>query len=229
MCWKDGCRLCKIVTNDKNAREINDTLIDETENFEWVPGLGAFIEGYSLIVCKQHVLNTGSLNEDVIEELETFIMKIKTTLNLIYNSQSIVFEHGTMGGYNNSGCCIEHHHIHVFPLNVPHIPVFLSSNFEILAPIKNMKKLKQFNNEKRPYIYYATSLGIQYVFDAPILPRQYMRQIVATMAECPTDWDWREKPFMNNIITFISKLKKFKDSSVNSKITPSAPHPPLLY
>ena len=207
MCLLNKCRLCKVVGRSEQERTVQDSLLAQTDHFQWIPGLGAFVEGYSLIISNKHILNTGAFNTEVINELETFINKTKMVLSRIYKSNCIIFEHGSMGSLNHAGSCVEHHHIHIFPVNFPFVPKVLCNNFEYSGPINSMQDLRKFNIEQIPYIYYVTSEGAPYVFKAEILPRQYMRQVVATECGLSQDWDWREKNFAYNIKSFVSKVK----------------------
>ena len=204
------CRLCKIISKLPREREIQDTLLYETEHFQCIPGLGSFIEGYSLIVSKSHALNTGCFPSKIIKELENLILKVKETLKDIYKKHSVVFEHGSMGNQNHAGSCIDHHHIHIFPIEISEVPPVLTKNFVNHSSIDSMNRLKYFNREKIPYIYYMSNSGCHYVFEAPILPRQYVRQILAAECGQPQNWDWREKPFLENIYSYVREIRRRK-------------------
>lgn len=204
------CRLCQVVSKPEYDRNIEDTLLNQTDHFQWIPGLGSFVEGYSLIVSKKHVLNTGCFDVDIIDELEVFIRQISKVLREIYKKGSIVFEHGSMGNRDYAGSCIEHHHIHILPAGLSRVPKVLSDNFINRGPMKSMRDLVEFNQDRLPYIYYAPPSGEHNVFEVQILPRQYLRQVIAAECGHPRDWDWREKPFMENIKAFIDKMKKLR-------------------
>jgi ATP adenylyltransferase len=200
------CRLCEIINKPEQRREIQDTLLDQTEHFQCLPALGAFIEGYLIIVSKSHFFNTGCLNIKIIRELEDFIIKIKNFLKNIYKITPIIFEHGSMGKRNNAGSSIEHHHIHILPVNLPLVPAILLKKFALHEQLKSMKELVKYNKKQIPYIYFSPSSGEHHVFEVPILPRQYLRQILAVECDVPKDWDWRKKPFIENIHSFITKV-----------------------
>jgi diadenosine tetraphosphate (Ap4A) HIT family hydrolase len=202
----DDCRLCKVVNEPENTREIQNTLLDQTDHFQWIPGLGSFVEGYSLIVSKNHVLNTGCFDINIINELEFFINEIKEVLYRIYNQKSIVFEHGSMGNRDYAGSCIEHHHLHIMPSDISHIPKVLLDNFVNHGPFDSMNCLRQFNRNHLPYIYFAPISGEHNVFEVQILPKQYLRQVIAAECGHPQDWDWRDKPYIENIETFVTKI-----------------------
>ncbi|MHC4166010.1 MAG: HIT family protein [Planctomycetota bacterium] len=204
----NDCRLCKAVNEPEDTREVRDTLLGQTDHFQWIPGLGAFVEGYSLIVCKEHVLNTGCFDADVINELERFICEIRKTLRAVYETGSVVFEHGSMGNHDYAGGCIEHQHIHILPADLPHVPSVLLSSFVNHGPVDSMKELIEFNRRHIPYMYYEPSSEERYVLEAKTLPRQYLRQVIAVEFGRPDDWDWRQKGFLGNIGAFVEKMEE---------------------
>lgn len=197
------CTLCKIVSKKVDEREIYNTLLYQSKNFQCVPGLGAFIEGYSLIISKSHVLNTGCFSLKIIKELEDFIQTVMIALKEVYKKNLIVFEHGPINNKMHAGSCIDHHHIHIFPIEMPKAPPIMVKNFVTHSSIYSMNSLRHFNKEGIPYIYFMSSTGDQYVFETPILPRQYVRQVLAKEIGKSQDWDWREKPFIENISSFV--------------------------
>lgn len=207
MCSIHTCRLCALVNTKRESRKIEDTLLAETDHFEWVPGLGAFVEGYSLIVSKIHVLNTGEFDITVIKELESFVDKVRTLVGQIYNTNTTVFEHGSMGGTKHGGCCVEHHHLHVFPASVTHVPEILLLNFKNHRSINSLEDLKELNQKRLPYIYFSKRPGAHHVFEVSIIPRQYMRQVLAVELGIPQKWDWREHNFMQNVTAFVAKVQ----------------------
>ncbi|MCK4791763.1 MAG: hypothetical protein KAV87_48975 [Desulfobacteraceae bacterium] len=201
------CRLCDIVNTNRERRKLEDTLLGETGNFEWIPGLGAFVEGYSLIVSKKHILNTGAFEISTIKELDVFVKKVRTILSNIYNTNTITIEHGSMGDSNYAGSCIEHQHLHIFPANIKDVPKILLKNFKKHMRIDSFEVLKKFNKEKVPYIYYSNTPSSHDVFEVSILPRQYLRQVIAAELQCADEWDWRQYPFVKNVSAFVKKVE----------------------
>jgi diadenosine tetraphosphate (Ap4A) HIT family hydrolase len=206
----DTCRLCSIFNTPAEKRAVQDTQLDQTEHFEWIPGLGAFVEGYSLIVSKSHVLNTGGFEIHVIKELEAFLKKVRSILTQIYNTIPITVEHGSMGDSKHAGSCIEHHHLHMFPANVLHVPKVLLNNFRNSTLIDSLQSLRSFDHNRVQYIYYSNNPEHHIVFEVSILPRQYIRQVLAAELNCPQDWDWRQYPFIENITSFVTKVQNLE-------------------
>ena len=201
------CRLCKVVQTPRHLRAEHDVVLMETDAFEWLPGLGAFVEGYSLIVSKRHVPNTGCLDDSSIAELERFATEVKRILRAIYGVGIIVFEHGSVGVRRKAGCCIEHHHLHMLPFDLSTIPSHMHRVMPISKPVKSFEVLREYQTAGKPFIFYETPEGSAFGFDAPMdLPSQFMRQVLAVECGCPSDWEWVENPFLERVSTFIYKV-----------------------
>ncbi len=203
------CRLCKVVQTPIGERAIHDTVLLETDAFEWIPGIGAIVEGYSLIVSKHHVPNTGHLNDSAIAELDRFAGEVKRILKEVYSVGTIVFEHGTAGSRRKAGCCIEHQHLHLLPCDLATIPVQLKRILPVPIAIDSFFELKPYQAEGKPFIYYETTEGQGFVFDAPNdLPSQFMRQVLSIELGCATQWEWGQNPFSDRVAAFVEKAKQ---------------------
>ena len=202
------CKFCRIVGQPGGQRDLEDSLLAETEHFQWIPGLGPPVEGYSLVVSKKHVLNTGAHSPDVISELELLIARIRHTLLGIYATSSLVYEHGASHVDKHAGASIVHHHLHVLPVDMTAVPVLLSDRCKLLKNADSMGDLAAFNQQGIPYIYYETSLGLRFVYHAEGVPSQFLRRVVASCCAQPDRWDWRQFPFKKRIREFLKKLDK---------------------
>jgi hypothetical protein len=132
--------LCQIMLCPRDQREPQDTLIRESASFEWIPGLGALVEGYSLIVCKKHALSTAGLDMPTILELEVFLDQVSHELSCLYQRGIIVFEHGSMSEKCHAGGCIIHQHLHVLPADLPHLPQKLEAHFSRITSVSSLRR-----------------------------------------------------------------------------------------
>ncbi len=204
------CKLCRIVAGEGKGDKVQDCILQESRDFVWVPGLGAFVEGYSLIISKGHILSTGAMAEVRVEDLEQFVGLISGSIEQLYGTDVIVCEHGSMGGTHKAGSCIDHQHLHLFPVNLSKLPLVLEREFEEIAEIGSLKDLMGVHEQKVPYLYIASQELGHHAYAAPILPRQYLRQVMASEIGVPEQWDWREHPFIQNITDFVDKVQHRK-------------------
>lgn len=161
----DRCIFCYIFKTPPSEREIIDTVLIETESFVYMPGLGAFVEGYSLVVAKKHVHNTGCHDIKTITELKKILSNIKQLLIMIYGISPILFEHGVVSQVKTGGSCIDHHHIHILPIEITEPPQILLKNFTG-KKIEDITELQFYNEQDKSYLFFETSNGEQFVFDA---------------------------------------------------------------
>lgn len=203
-----SCKLCKIA-HGLDDTIVENTIIHETKNFLWMPGLGSFVEGYSLLLAKKHLLNTGALDVTEIEELKSLIIIARDFFSKVYNQKIVLFEHGAVKD-SYAGGCINHHHMHLLPTNLSGVPEILLKNFKHDI-IDDIQDLVSYSSQDIPYLYYESIEERKYVFRVEILPKQYLRQVVAAELEVD-DWDWRIHPYLDNIRSFIEKAKTFYTS-----------------
>jgi len=126
-------------------------IMHETENFVVLPALGSFVEGYVLIVSKEHYHCAGKLPEKAFNELFGLIKKVKRSILTTYQLGSVVFEHGAISCLNKFGGCIDHAHMHVVPCNSSLLSE-LRSSYCNLIDIHENKALIQKNNHDEPYL-----------------------------------------------------------------------------
>jgi len=200
------CKLCQIMAMPSDEREVKDTVLSETEHFEWIPGLGPFMEGYSLVVSKEHIANANHCPHPVACELDEVVIKAREATSQVYGENTVVFEHGSVGKLSNAGGCIDHLHIHIMPVTFVRVPEVLTKCFVDSQPINSRQEsVGQFEHSV-PYIYYSPRMSRHFAFQVDALPRQYLRQVVAYECGCPDDWDWRVKPFLDRINGFVKRI-----------------------
>ena len=90
---------------------LENRLIFETKNFFAVCGLGAFIEGYAVIITKDYLNSFAVLNEDELTEFNWITKKINDFYKYKYNKEIAIFEHGMCSCAGG----LDHAHMHTIP------------------------------------------------------------------------------------------------------------------
>ncbi len=206
------CRLCEISRNGESNGEEYNTVLDESDRFLWIPGLGSFVEGYSLIISKNHVLNTGCLDTESHDDLELLLHRVISYYGRVFGQDLVIFEHGSMGNGSFAGSCIDHHHLHLVPRDISVLSTLRRDGFEDIKKLEGIRDLRHYCDEKRSYIYFRSAAGEHFSCRADSLPKQYLRQVVAEKCGCPEDWDWQERPFFENISRFVAAIKEVPDN-----------------
>ena len=192
--------------NDCNFCELDKSIyynkvIEETNNFFVIPTLGALVEGYVMIVSKEHVNSIIELDDVVLGEYNELIKKYRSIFKDLYGKYPIVFEHGTpnINGFCTS--CVIHAHSHIVNHNYKNENEIIQTlNFEKINSIGDIK----YQN----YIFYQNSLGERFVTYEYKPVRQMMRLLIAKDLEIEEKYNWREYPFHENIKKTLDKFQR---------------------
>jgi SAM-dependent methyltransferase/diadenosine tetraphosphate (Ap4A) HIT family hydrolase len=212
-----GCRFCSIVSNcesdgtsDRQVDHDNEDVslaneqLYESSHFLVFPGLGHLVEGYTVIVYKDHISSMGYLTESQLKELDRVKSRISTIFEPEFGSM-MFFEHGEAKGGMASGSSIIHAHMHC----VPYSSTFVENTIKAL-PFKDMKSfpfMKEAALMDKSYLlieYGDKSLGC--LIDHG-LPSQFLRRQLARSIGEGFHWNWRYYPFDERVERTIMRLE----------------------
>ena len=181
--------------------KVENTVICETKNFRVIPTVGSLIEGYVLIVTKNHINSLSELTSEQKFEYENLVNKILKIFQKLYGKTPILFEHGTPNLQNSmSATSIIHAHSHIVNFKFKNeAEIIQKYNF---TPVKNFNEVKREN-----YIYFQNgddSKYVSYNFDSV---SQLMRILIANEINKEQQYNWREFDFKENIVTMLNKFK----------------------
>jgi len=205
------CRFCNIFEG-KQLYGNADGLLYETPDFAVFPTIGALVEGWVLIVPKEHDYSMRSYysNNEFINLIET----IKDRLYEKYNQPVIIFEHGANENGSLTSCGTNHAHLHMLPFK----DSILSDMFRELKWQKcQAKNIREIVNEKE-YLYYCdlsdekfnNADGYVHVLTSPI--SQYFRKLIATKVGKNEQYSYKEFPNLE------MALKTYNDLSQGETI-----------
>ena len=190
----------KCIFCDIDHSKIENTIIEETENFIIMPSLGSLVDGYILIVTKRHINSMSELNENELIEYKNIIDKYQNLFKKIYNKTPIVFEHGTPNQNSEMKAnSVTHAHTHIVNIN-------FSNENEILEKY-NFKKINDFKeiNKNTNYIKYISNNKIYITYNFPSVS-QLMRILIAEELNYKDKFDWKKERFDENIISTIERI-----------------------
>ena len=165
-------------------------VIEKTEHFEAIPTLGAFVEGYVMVVSLDHYECVGRIPKNYYPELKCFLREMKDRIARCYGMKTVCFEHGSVSCTNRFGGCINHAHIHIVPCNELLIDQLGEYQIEY-RKISSIDELRPFGLSGRPYLYFEDVDGQQYVAASGFVVSQFFRQLLARTHGIPEEWDWR--------------------------------------
>lgn len=102
------------LTRYGGCRELWDTPVFESESFVALPTVGAFIEGWLLVVPREPALSFAQLPDTLWPEADDFIAEVARRIELEYGPVA-VFEHGPGAKLSPVGCGVDYAHFHVVP------------------------------------------------------------------------------------------------------------------
>jgi len=166
------------------------------------PALGQFVDGYTLVVSRDHVRSFSEMSAADLADVEELKNRIAAELRRLYHQRIVVFEHGCGDKpESRGGSCIDHAHLHVLPL-----PVSLECDLQRRFRSTSVTKLADLALRREapgPYLYLEDGSGERFTFelDTPI-PSQFLRRLICQRLNQPTLWDWRTHPFRDRIASF---------------------------
>lgn len=197
----EDCPFCNQPEELKiNNIEIKRTIY-KTKNFVVFPTLGQIVEGYLLIVPKQHYMSIAQIPNPLYPELEQVQEKVKQILTKHYSSP-LFFEHGPISKREKAGCCLDHAHLHCVPTSVSLLEE-ITKNFDY-------KEINSFSElpTDLPYLFLEENNKRYLFLIDTILPHQYLRQILAVKTNNAEKWDWRTHPELEKIQNTVKSLIK---------------------
>lgn len=220
--WCDFCNALEITGDIGKTVEFEKYLGDllpsrtifETEHFAVIASLGQIVEGYLLILSKEHYPSMAHIPEKYHSELASLHQSVRSILTKIY-APSITFEHGPMpinsqvdSPAEGGGSCVDHAHLHVlpFPFTVDHLIPVLKGQFS-WRQIHYYNELKLQVESNTPYFFVETQDGSRYVFDATVAQPQYLRRVLASLTNAPERWNWRLFPETERIVATVKRLR----------------------
>ena len=183
----DGCRLCWALEEGELTFAVNSKLA-AIGDFVILPALGSFRPGYSLLVANDHLLGLSHWPDKGTRLIET-IAELKKLLLGIHDDW-LLFEHSTSKKTVGS-CCIDHFHIHLFPLRgdeFERLSESLGRANLTLGTVPNYSKLAKIGE---PYVAIGTTRSEEIrTYQGGNIPSQWVRRELAAIISTAA-WNWR--------------------------------------
>lgn len=183
-----GCPFCNIKEEE---------ILCKTENFFVTPGIGWFVEGYVLICHKKHYIGFGEIPVDQMQEFRTLQEKVRNVLAETYTSP-LFFEHGAVSNTKKWSCCVEHAHMHVWPVDKEILPE-LKEEFA-MRELENDSAFSKHFNTWISYYYYENKDGKKFICEVNLknAPSQYLRMLLAEKIGKGDKWNRKIHKFQEN-------------------------------
>jgi len=213
---EDNCKYCSDLLNqNKNNSHLPwNTILFETENFVVVPTLGSLVEGWILIVPKDHYICMGAMPKSLWPELLGVKNYFNNILTDLYGPITL-FEHGPHKKKLSIGCGIDHAHLHLVPLNF-NLLSKATNESEILgntwSKLPSLEQTADLYNNNLSYIYIEDPNSSPYCCTLDSAPCQLLRKLIAKEIGIESQYDYKEYEFKNNVVSTIEKVKSALDN-----------------
>lgn len=213
--FQERCVLCEIANyrgmknslvyyNSHVEKEV-DVIIYESENFYVTSELGAFAQGFLMIVPKKHYLSVAQFEKTILDEYKQVCIDVEKLLKGTFGKGKTVifFEKGSnpsgLSHYKNS---MVHAHTHVV---IGHTMEDKYLQMVDVKPVEDIRKAKHIAY----FSYQEDCKGQLYVSMSPdvYIQRQYGRQVLAEeMGFAPGQYNWRKVDFSENTKATLYRL-----------------------
>jgi len=201
-----NCRFCDINFGEYKFHGVDEPFAENRDYFA-VASIGAFIEGWTLIVPKKHQLSMRNCFDD--QNMVTLVSDVSERLMRQYGSV-VTFEHGSNAEGSATACGTDHAHLHLVPLKESLVSDLNNSGMDWLRC--STSEIVSIAGDKE-YLFYAdlklnsswvNPEGYLHVLERPI--SQYFRQLLAKRFDCSAQSDYKLFPFLQNSIQTRSAL-----------------------
>lgn len=175
------CRFCRPPEKER--------ILFQTENFYVMVSLGPIVEGYLLIVSKEHIGACLHLPEKYFDEFIQLKEYVRSILTRVYG-ECLFYEHGKTGSCLISG----KDHIHCYHAHMHCIPTTIDLNAIISKELKPQQFVSYRDCLNRmqctdKYLYVEDDSLCTYQPEVP-LRKQYLRFKLSEALGVTERWDW---------------------------------------
>ncbi|MBC8491030.1 MAG: hypothetical protein H8D42_00535 [Candidatus Marinimicrobia bacterium] len=207
-----NCKICHTLTPPSHSQqiEIYDTVLLESQNFVVVPTVGALVEGWLLLLPKEHFLCIGALSNDLIIEFNEMTKLVSEIVESCYGSVTI-FEHGPSKCKEPVGCGVDHAHLHFVPIEADLIMTLSRICHKKLYwnRIDDMFDLKFYYENAQSYLFIKQSDNDAYATTHQNLGSQLFRKAIAETIGFPERFNWRQYPEIENVTKTVNKIREY--------------------
>lgn len=179
-----ACRFCQISARERPVVESPIGIA--------VPSIGAFVEGWLLVIPRRHVVALSDLTERERGEFHALMDEAHKLISRKYG-RTVMFEHGPAGPARNAGCGVDHAHLHTVPLPlVLHETVKTDGDGRELQwrPADLPWDADAEHSARLDYFFVREADGTAWIASTPAAPSQLLRRAIAEYVRTPT-WDWK--------------------------------------
>ncbi len=204
-----GCKYCQNILSNSPSRDraVHDRILFESENFIAVPTVGSLVEGWLLVISKEHHIRMASLEYGLLEELNCFKEQLSRVIEECYGPIAI-FEHGPSVPMQAIGCGIDHAHLHIVPTSCRLVQALRDMTHENLkwVDLEGVSGLRSYRDSEQEYLFVEQPLGAACVAASHGFGSQLFRRVIARHIGVPDRYDWKCWTGTENVVRTAERL-----------------------
>jgi len=187
------CCLCSNLVCVRSDEFWNKPLFEST-NFVVLPSLGSLVEGWLLIVPRNHYVSMGALPAHLANEMEQVKIDVTTAIGPRYG-KLCAFEHGPSRAGHKIGCGVDHAHLHIVPINfdlaLAATPLMPPGATWVSATLDSCRIAF---NRGQDYLYLEQPIGHGRIATNGDFGSQVFRKAIAAQVGKPEQFSWQDYP-----------------------------------
>ena len=182
-----------------------------SENFVALPSIGAIVEGWLLLVPKNHFISIGALPDHLFGEMDAFKRLLQSALTDCYGPVA-AFEHGPSQERRSVGCGVDHAHLHLVP-----VAFDLATIAQPMLPTgaewkpATIDGCRDSHRRGEDYLYVEQPLGYGRVATGEI-GSQVFRRVIASEIGDSDNYNWREHPHIDKVMATVARIRTWQES-----------------
>lgn len=203
-----SCRLC---FRGLGSEPWNEPLF-ESENFVVIPSLGALVEGWLLLLPRQHHVCIGALPLSLVEEMDQLKQTAGSFVQDLYGS-ACAFEHGPHKENRSVGCGVDHAHLHLVPTSFDlHSAVIPFLPDKVIWRQGGLNDCRIAFGASRDYLYLEQPAGNGSIATHDQFAGQLFRQAIASQLGVIAQYNWREFAQLQNVEATIARARTWNEN-----------------
>lgn len=181
-------------------------MLRATTSFVVVPSLGALVPGWVLVIPRRPMVSLREMTRNEREELVSLIASTQTEMS-VFGSPVYAFEHGSGRHGSQTGCGLDHAHLHLVPLVFDLVELATSQADEITwKHVPHLPMVELPTAGEYVTVWKAENgAGAIGTLHKPV--SQWMRRVIAHELGAEAQWDYRTNPQTANIRTTVNALR----------------------
>jgi diadenosine tetraphosphate (Ap4A) HIT family hydrolase len=195
----EPCFLCRSTTDSKSPW-YDEVLMDADQTGIVIAAVGALTPGHVLVSPIRHVHSVRSLPVNEAIKLIPVVHHVRSVLERIYGTSTVMFEHGGCSADKPSSACVQHAHLHLLPGNcvfsLPATDSIFESLDDFLAAGQTFDAYLAFE-DSGGRVHQGKDVGVS----------QYFRRQFKDSSAEPESWDYAADPRLETVADTIKTLR----------------------